>query len=174
MSILKAVNTGKARFLMLCVVAALTLFGRCVDSSGGGSRIPGASFPPDTSPHFRAAIPEDLAVASRTPRAVPQASADFNLVPMIDVNNVDFADGSEPSIAVNPENPNLIVVHGGFSDWGATGQNDASAFVSTDAGATWKRISFINPPPGVTLTFAPHDTTLFYGANSVLFGSFLG
>ena len=109
------------------------------------------------------------------PRAVAQdAGPPFNLVRLIDVNNVDFQDGSEPSIAVSPQNPNFIVVHGGFSDWGSAGLDDGSAYVSSDAGATWNRIAAIDPPPGVTLTFAPHDTTLFEGANSLLFGSFLG
>ena len=49
----------------------------------------------------------------------------FDLVTIVDVNNVDFNDGSEPSIAVNPANTNFIVVHGSFSDWGSAGQDDA-------------------------------------------------
>lgn len=170
---LKAVDTLR-RCLIPCLLAALALASSAAGSNGGQQRPPGASFPPDTSSHYRPAIPEDLAVASRAPRAVPQDVANFNLVTLIDVNSTDFNDGSEPSIAVNPENPNVIVVHGGFSDWGSTGLLDASAFVSTNAGTTWNRVDAINPPPGVTLTFAPHDTTIFYGANSTLFGSFLG
>ncbi len=172
---LKVVNTLRKRCLIPGLLAALALASSAAASSGAQQRPPGASFPPDTSSHYRPAIPEDLAVGGRVPRPVPMAAGpNFNLVTMIDVNSTDFNDGSEPSIAVNPENTNVIVVHGGFSDWGSTGLLDASAFVSTDAGATWNRVDAINPPPGVTLTFAPHDTTIFYGANSTLFGSFLG
>jgi len=152
---LKAVKTESARFLILCLLAVLALAAFAVDSAAEETRPPGDSSPPDTSSHFRPLIAEDLAVARRAPRAVPQNVVNFNLVTLIDVNNVDFQDGSEPSIAVNPENTNFIVVHGGFSDWGSVGQDDASAFVSSDGGATWNRINSIDPPPGVTLTFAP-------------------
>jgi hypothetical protein len=91
-----------------------------IGSAAEETRPPGDSSPPDTSSHYRPLIPEDLVVARRAPRAVAQdVGPPFNLVRLIDVNNVDFQDGSEPSLAVSPENPNFIVVHGGFRDWAA-------------------------------------------------------
>jgi hypothetical protein len=118
-----------------------------------------------------------LAVAR--PAIPPQAAGpNFNLLTLVDVNNIDFLDGSEPSIAVNPEDPNLIVVHGGFSDWGPIGQNNASLYVSTNGGTAWRRIASIDPPTNANLTNflnpSPHDTTIAYGGNSALMGSFLG
>lgn len=164
----------KTQSLICYLLAIVVLLSASVGSGSADSNPPGDSQPPDTSSHFRAAIPDDVVVGNFRPRVVPSGGPNFNLVTMVDVNSTDFNDGSEPSIALNPENPNIIVVHGGFSDWGSMGQDDASAFVSTDGGSTWKKVDSIDPPPGISLSFAPNDTTLFYAADSLLAGSFLG
>jgi hypothetical protein len=72
----------------------------------------------------------DLSVARQkrpTVRAPSNAPTLGNptLLKLIDVNasapGSDSVGRTEPSIAVNPEHPNVVVVHGGFGDWvGAT------------------------------------------------------
>jgi hypothetical protein len=166
----------KSGCFMACTAGALAL----LSSAHGETMLPGYSQPPDTGPHRRPVIAEDLAVARRNRPVIPPQTAEpnFNLLTLVDVYNIDFLDGREPSIAVNPEDPNLIVVHGGFSDWGPTGQNNGSLYVSTNGGTAWRRIASIDPPTNANLTNfmnpSPHDTTIAYGGNSVLTGSFLG
>jgi hypothetical protein len=163
------------RILLVIIVASLAVAGSAISTAGGQVELSGRSFPPDTSPHSRPAIPQDAVLGRETPPAAPQVSGPpIKLSFPIDVNNVDFHDGSEPTIAINSEHPNLIVVHGGFSDWGLSGSSDASVFVSTDGGSTWDRRFPIDPPPGGTTAGSPNDTTISYGANSSLLGSFLG
>jgi hypothetical protein len=178
----------KARCVTGCMLGMLALHGcasinSVVDSRGEVKGPSGSSQPPDARPYSRALIPEDLAVARRTPPArAPQAPGgpNFELVALVDLNNIDFINGSEPSIAVNPENPNVIAVHGGFGDWGPAGHNCASVYVSTNGGTNWNRVASIDPPTNISVcnpnshSCGPNDTTLAYGANSVLTGSFLG
>jgi hypothetical protein len=68
-----------------------------------------------------------------------------------------------PGIALSPENPRLIVVHGGFSDWLLV-LTTVLHFVSTDGGETWNLRQPINPPPhGID---GPNDAKIYYGAIS--------
>ena len=177
----------KVRCVTGCVLAILALQGcvslnSVVDFRGADKGPSGSSQPPDARSYSRPLIPEDLAVARRTPPArAPQVPGpNFELVALVDVNNVDFTNGSEPSIAVNPENPNVIAVHAGFRDWGPAGHNCASLFVSTNGGTTWNRVASVDPPTNISVCnpnshlCGPNDATLAYGANSVLTGSFLG
>ena len=125
----------------------------------------------------------DLSVARqkrptvRAPSNAPNVNPLGNptLLKLIDVNasapGSDSVSRTEPSIAVDPEHPNVIVVHGGFGDW--AGPQCASIFVSTDSGTSWTRVRSINPPTNIPVTTGPNDTTLAYGANSLLTGSFL-
>jgi hypothetical protein len=134
-------------------------------------RIPGSSFPPDASPNYRPAISQDLTVPRQQPHVVPEVI----IHGIVDVNNENFLDdGKEPNIALNPEHPELVVIHGGFGQWGGFGSSNAPLYVSIDGGATWDRPHPINPPPGGADAGCPCDTTIYYGANSQLFGSFLG
>ena len=176
----------KTRYVTACTLALLALHGcasldSTIDSRGELRGSSGSSQPPDTRTYSRPLIPEDLTVASRPrARAAPSSGLTFQLVTLVDVNDIDSRNGSEPSIAVNPENPNVIAVHGGFGDWGAGGHNCASLYVSTDGGATWNRRASIDPPTNVdvcnpnTQSCGPNDATFAYGANSELTGSFLG
>jgi hypothetical protein len=89
---------------------------------------------------------------------------------VIDVNNIDTEDGSEPSIAIDPTNPKNIVVHGGFGGW----NGNADYYTSSDGGLTWSRVNSIPPPPGAAATGGcPCDTTIDWGIDSTLYGAFL-
>jgi hypothetical protein len=163
----------KARYVTIYLVVLLASLSWAVDSSGAES---GSSQPPDTHKYSRPSIPEDLAVARRKPLAVPPQAAgpSFKLERLIDViNNDGGLTSGEPSIAVNPENPNMIVVHEGFRDWDPGGPKCASLRVSTNGGATWKLVASLDRPTNIPLANGPDDVTLAYGANSLLTGSFL-
>jgi hypothetical protein len=166
----------------LCVrglIIALAFLGSAIPSRGEEARIPGSSQPPDTTQYQRPAIPMDLSVARqkrptvRAPSNAPLGNP--TLLKLIDAKasapGSDTVSRTEPSIAVNPEHPNVIVVHGGFEDW--AGPQCASLLVSTDSGTSWTRVGSINPPTNIPITTGPNDTTLAYGANSLLTGSFL-
>src|SRR5262249_19224596 len=78
--------------------------------------------PPDLTPYWRPAIPEDSAPGGIS--AIPQTLGIFVVDPV--VNNTDpnlmntdtFNDG-ETSITVNPANPNEIVITAFSGSWGA-------------------------------------------------------
>jgi hypothetical protein len=90
--------------------------------------------------------------------------------------NGNFQDwGNEPSVAVNPLNPNDIVVatfaYGSFITSGR-GSTNASIWYSTDGGADWT-IRFpipISPAPGQGV---PNDQTYAYDSNGVLHAAML-
>src|SRR5262245_20621814 len=128
------------------------------------------SFPPDLTPYVRPAIPEDKnpvvrATPTPTPRPpglrVPekrQRSSQLSLAtaPIFirdavvsntdaTLNAMDMFGDSEPTIAVNPANPNEIVLTAFSGGWGA----NAPLWHSTDAGATWTKRFTIPPPPGI-------------------------
>jgi hypothetical protein len=85
--------------------------------------------------------------------------------------------GNEPSVAVNPTNPNEIVVStfaygpDGFVTSGP-GATQASLWYSTDGGNNWVLRFPISgfPAPGQPV---PEDQTFAYDANGVLHGAFL-
>jgi hypothetical protein len=79
--------------------------------------------------------------------------------------------GTEPSIAVNPANPNQIAITR-FS--AATWNGDEDVLYSTDAGITWTDETTIPAPPGVAGTAGgPYDQTIDFGRNGTLYGTFL-
>jgi hypothetical protein len=159
-----------------------------IASRGEEARPPGSSQPPDTTQYRRPAIPMDRAVARQIRPTVrgrlhapsPNLLPNPTLLKLVDVNasapGSDFVSRKEPSIAVDPENPNVIVVHGGFQDWASDmdpGPHCDSLFVSINGGTNWNRVQTINPPTNISITTGPNDTTLAYGANHLLTGSFL-
>ena len=78
--------------------------------------------------------------------------------------------GSEPSIAVNPANPDEIVISSFFGGWGT----NTSVFHSTDGGNTWTVRNTIPAPPGRTgVTGCPCDQTFDFGRDGTLYGTFL-
>jgi Bacterial Ig-like domain (group 3)/BNR/Asp-box repeat len=78
--------------------------------------------------------------------------------------------GNEPSIAVNPANPDQIAITRFASTW----NGNADVLYSTDGGITWTEQTSIPPPPGVAGTSGgPFDQTIDYGRNGTLYGTFL-
>jgi hypothetical protein len=165
-------------------VLAIAFLCSAIASRGEEARPPGSSQPPDTTQYRRPAIPMDRAVARQIrPKVRGRLHAPhLNMLPnptllkLVDVNASDFVTRTEPSIAVDPENPRVIVVHAGFEEWAAfgfPGPHCDSLFVSTNGGTNWNRVQSINPPTNIRITSGPDDTTLAYGANHLLTGSFL-
>jgi hypothetical protein len=146
-----------------------------------------SSWPPDTTPYARPAIPEDTNPL-RTGTVLPSPEAGAVLSPpivsgvgIVDpvVNNTDptltetdtFNDG-ETSIAVNPADPSRIVITAFSETWGET----APLWLSTNGGNTWTKKFTINAPPGAPgaeLVGCPCDQTVDYGRGGRLSGTFL-
>jgi hypothetical protein len=127
--------------------------------------------PPDTTPYFRKALPQDYAPGGRnalTPslfvRDVVVSNTNANLT------NTDTANDGEPSIAINPANPNEIVLTAFSGSWGA----NAPLWHSTDGGSTWTKRFTIPVPPGTpSATNCPCDQAVDYGRAGRLSGTFL-
>src|SRR5262245_48320028 len=141
------------------------------------------SFPPDLTPYVRPAVPEDKnPVVRPTPTPAPpglrvprkrQRSSLFSLAtaPIFirdavvsntdaTLNTMDMFIDSEPTIAVNPANPNEIVLTAFSGFWGA----NAPLWHSTDAGATWTKRFTIPAPPGIPeAAGCPCDQVADYG-----------
>jgi hypothetical protein len=80
------------------------------------------------------------------------------------------AGGSEPSIAVNPANPNEIAITRFTLRW----NSNADMLFSTNGGITWTNQSTIPAPPGVAGTAGcPCDQTIDFGLDGTLYGTFL-
>ncbi|HEV8558148.1 MAG TPA: sialidase family protein [Actinophytocola sp.] len=78
--------------------------------------------------------------------------------------------GNEPSIAINPANPNEIAITRFTFAW----PNNADVLHSTDSGQTWTNRTSIPVPPGVSGTSGcPCDQTIDYGRDGTLYGTFL-
>ena len=150
--------------MMLALVGAAS-FTSLTTADDAGVRVSTAnvrSNPPDTTEYARPKVSSELAAGARG-----ITSPGFFV---IDVNSIDFVNGSEPGIAIDSTNPNNIVIHGGFGGW----NGNAPYYVSTDGGLTWTRVNSIPPPPGAAATLGcPCDTTLDYGLDANLYGAFL-
>jgi len=82
---------------------------------------------------------------------------------------------SETGIAVNPKNPNEIVITA-FEFNVSWAQDSASVFYSADGGKTWSEPRPINRPPGESATgldSCPCDQTLDFSKTRLLTGAFL-
>jgi len=109
-----------------------------------------------------------------TPAAAWAQASTYHTIRVIDpivhntdpsLNNNDFWSDSEDSIAINPQNPNELVILG-FADSFSQSSNGA-LFHSTDSGATWTKTLSIPQPPGITDGFI-NDQTLDWGRNNQL------
>lgn len=85
------------------------------------------------------------------------------------LTNTDTAGDSETSIAVNPANPDEIVISGFSGSWG----NNAPIYHSLDGGLTWTRQLSVPVPPGWPMA-CPCDWTWDYGRNNQLSATILG
>lgn len=106
-----------------------------------------------------------------------QDAEDYQVVRLVDtvVSNTDpmltvtdTFDDWENSLAINPADPNEIVVLG-FSGTDPTTGN-AAIWYSSDGGMTWTKMFAIPQPPGY---FVPNDQTLDWGRNDELSFTFL-
>jgi hypothetical protein len=136
------------------------------------------SWPKDLTPYSRPAIPADVAPAAQG-IGESAAGTSINVIRVIDavVNNTDatlqntdtFNDG-ETSIAVNPQNPDEIVMSAFSGEWGT----NAPIWHSTDGGQTWtKRFTVPVPPGDAGATGCPCDQAFDFGRNNLFYGTFL-
>jgi hypothetical protein len=127
--------------------------------------------PPDTTPYFRGALPQDFAPGGRkalTPdlfvRDVVVSNTNANLT------NTDTFNDGEPTIAINPANTNEIVLTAFSGSWGA----NSPLWHSTDGGNSWTKRFTVPAPPGIASAVnCPCDQAVDYGRGSLLSGTFL-
>jgi len=133
----------------------------------------GGSAPPDTTPYWRPALPEDWAPGGKM--AIPQAFGVFIVDTVVNntdpnLKNTDRANDGETSIAVNPLNTNEIVITAFSGAWGT----DAPLWQSTNGGNIWTKQFKIPAPPGIIPASGPRDQTVDYGRNNQMSGIFIG
>src|SRR5262245_58497851 len=131
----------------------------------------GSDQPPDTTPYVRPAVAED--VAPRGKLAIPLGPGLFIVDTVVNntdpnLTNTDMSNDGETSIAVNPMNPNEIVITAFSGDWGTS----APLWHSTDGGNMWTKQFTIPVPPGVP-TGCPCDQNVDFGRGNQLSGTFL-
>ncbi len=128
------------------------------------------SAPPDLKPYARSVIAQD-----RIPRPnlIPTITVVDTVVSNTNANlqNTDTFNDGEPSIAINPLNPNEIVITAFSGSWGA----NTPIWHSTDAGATWTKQFTVPQPPGAGngTTGCPCDQAVDYGRGNRMSGTFL-
>ncbi|MCU1264036.1 MAG: hypothetical protein JWM21_354 [Acidobacteria bacterium] len=132
---------------------------------------------PDLTHYYRAALPEDYRPLNRS--ALPEAANASVLVRDAVVSNSNpslassdtFGD-SEASIAVNPSNPNEIVLTTFSGSW--TSSNQAPLWQSLDGGNLWTKQFSVPIPTGraSTATGCPCDQTVDFGPANTLTGVF--
>lgn len=88
------------------------------------------------------------------------------------LKNTDTQSDSEPFLAINPANPNEIVITGFSSSW--SGNGNAALFRSTNGGSTWTKAFSIPRPTGVTVgSGCPCDQVMDFDRSRRLLGTFL-
>jgi hypothetical protein len=129
--------------------------------------------PPDHTPYYRKAIPEDhIALPLLSPRIRVRDVVVSNTDP--NLTNIDTFGDTEPSIAIDPTNPDQIVITA-FSGFWYDASTNAPLWYSGDGGITWTKKFSISPPPNVpeAIPNCPCDQTVDYGRGSILYGTFL-
>jgi hypothetical protein len=135
------------------------------------------SSPPDMTPYARPAVPEDSAPLGRgaMPPQLPPQFFDLHIVDTVVSNtnpiltDIDTFNDGETSIAINPFNPDEIVITAFSGSWGV----NAPLWHSTDGGNIWTKQFTINAPPEVPAAGCPCDQTVDYGRADQLAGTFL-
>ena len=162
---------------LLHLIVALNMFG--LGFAGGASAADDSvlSAPKDTTPYARLAVAEDYTEA--------YVESEGNLVRFLIVdavvsntdptlNTTDTFNDGEPSMAVNPQNRNEIVI---TTFAGSSGTN-AALWHSLDEGVTWTKRFTIPSAPGVAGFLGcpgPNvcDQTVDYGRGNQMSGAFL-
>lgn len=129
----------------------------------------GRSWPPDLNTYVRKAIPEDYAGSGKLSLLVSTFVRDTvvsNTNP--NLTNTDTLGDQETTIAINPANPNEILVSAFSGSWGA----NAPIWHSTDGGNTWTKRFTVPVPTGLG-PGCPCDQAFDYGRGNRLSGTFL-
>ena len=139
------------------------------------------SWPPDTTLYVRPAVPQDHAPGGRMAIAPSVALApvfpDVFIADVVvsntdpDLTNRDRFGDTEPSIAVNPDNTDEIVLTAFSGSWGS---GVAPLWHTTNAGDIWAKEFTIPIPPGVpSAPGCPCDQAVDYGRGNGMSGTFL-
>jgi hypothetical protein len=166
---------------IVALILSLLLLGGTAAAAGPDDPEAIRSAPPDVTPYARAAMPEEAGLLSRGAAlsgAIPPQFRDVRIVDTV-VNNTDvtllftdlFNDG-ETSIAINPHNPEEIVI----SAFSGLVQGNAPLWHSLDGGFTWTKEPSVPPAPGIPQIFGcggPCDQTYDYGREDRLSGAIL-
>lgn len=161
--------------LIVCLVLPLTGSSPLVISvtaqPHNNARKLGHDQPPDTTPYTRPAVAEDVAPRGRG--AIPLLPGVFIVDAVVNntdpnLTNTDMSNDGETSIAVNPANPNEIVMTAFSGSWGT----NAPLWHSTDSGNIWTKEFTVPIPPGIP-TGCPCDQNVDFGRGNQLSGTFL-
>ncbi|MBT8057548.1 MAG: choice-of-anchor D domain-containing protein, partial [Gammaproteobacteria bacterium] len=179
-----AVTVGLAGALLLGQHSSLVVLQSAQAQEAAGAESM-RSYPPDTTHYIRSLVAEDLAPMGRPalgaraqswdPKAVQILGADPGIfIVDVVVNNTDpnlaindTPNDGETSIAVNPEDPDEIMISafsGGF--------NNAPIYHSTDGGLSWTREPRVPKAPGWR-GGCPCDWTWDWGLSDELSGTIL-
>ena len=164
-------STAVVLTLLLTAVAGAAWSQRAVPKQSPAAM--SRSSPKDATIYSRYPIPEDALYNRRLPR---RPGITFNGLtptdsdPLLTVVGDGYlvGVGGEPSIAVNPLNPNQIVISS-FASFSFTGP--APLYYSQDGGATFTQYNSISHPPGGG--GIPDDQTYDYGQDGRLYGALL-
>jgi hypothetical protein len=121
--------------------------GLALAGCGGGSPPPPASSSPDAPQEVP--MPSPAAPTSEM-RTIAAPRIVLHDIATDDTDKASESDG-EPSIAVNPRDPNEIAVVAFSGNWGPDGGPAAPVWKSFDGGKTWEKLPLIPPPARITL-----------------------
>jgi hypothetical protein len=156
-------TTAGRRVVSIIVVAGV---------ASGLTAVPAAaaSPPPPANQSVRSGPPDRTVFRGPAGRSAPRTIAAG--VTVVDATAAaNSTGGNEPSIAVNPANPDQIAITRFNRSWT---DGDADLLFSGDGGATWTNETSIPAPPGVAGTSGcPCDQVIDYGRDGTLYGSFL-
>ena len=131
----------------------------------------GRDSPPDTTPYSREVLAADYIKQRQAPQSVNLMVVDV-VVNNTDGNlrNVDTSGDSETNIAINPANPDEIVITAFSGAWGA----NAPLWHSTDGGNSWTKRFTVPVPPAVGgSTGCPCDQSADYARNNQMSVTYL-
>jgi hypothetical protein len=140
------------------------------------------SSPPDTTPYVRELVPEDLAPSEELAVGADGVPGIFIVDVVVNntnpnLTNTDNANDGETSIAVNPLDPDEIVIAAFSGPFGANFPQGAPFYHSTDGGLTWTQQLNVPAPPGVPaappMNCSLCDWTWDWGRNNQLSASIL-
>ncbi len=122
------------------------------------------------TPNVSSSPPDRTVYVGRTTGQAGQATTVSGVYVTDPSLSSSSAGGTEPSIAVNPANPNQVAITRFTFAW----NGNADLLYSPDGGSTWTDQFTIPPPPGVGGTAGcPCDQTIDYGHDGRLYGTFL-